>query len=110
MKHEMTKDKDIQLFCNQLIEAFQPDRIILFGSHASGSPGEDSDVDLLVVMEHTGKGMDVAAHIIERLKPRFSVDLIVKSEEELENRLIQQDFFLQEALRGGRIIYEAAHA
>ena len=34
----------------RLVAAYQPEQVVLFGSHAWGEPGEDSDVDLLVVV------------------------------------------------------------
>jgi predicted nucleotidyltransferase len=40
----------IRRFARQVAERFQPDKIILFGSYAYGTPHEDSDVDILVVM------------------------------------------------------------
>src|SRR5258706_16379839 len=40
----------IRVYARQIAKRFQPDRIILFGSYACGTPHEDSDVDLLVVM------------------------------------------------------------
>ncbi len=40
----------IRRFVRQVAERFQPEKIILFGSHAYGQPHEDSDVDILVVM------------------------------------------------------------
>jgi predicted nucleotidyltransferase len=40
----------IRRFARQVAERFKPDRIILFGSHANGTPHADSDVDILVVM------------------------------------------------------------
>jgi len=41
---------DIQRYCDAIARAFEPERIILFGSHAYGEPHRDSDVDVLVVM------------------------------------------------------------
>jgi len=38
----------------RIVEHFHPQKIILFGSHARGTAGPDSDVDLLVVMEFSG--------------------------------------------------------
>lgn len=38
----------IRRFARQVVERFHPDRIILFGSHAYGTPHVDSDVDILV--------------------------------------------------------------
>lgn len=38
----------------RIVREFDPERIILFGSHARGDAGPDSDVDLLVVMPVKG--------------------------------------------------------
>ncbi len=46
----MVRLQDIQRYCDAIAAVFKPQRIILFGSHAYGSPTADSDVDLLVVM------------------------------------------------------------
>ena len=40
----------IRRFARRIVERFQPDKIILFGSYAYGKPHEESDVDLLVIM------------------------------------------------------------
>ncbi len=42
--------REIRRFARQVAERFKPDKIILFGSHAYGTPHADSDVDILVVM------------------------------------------------------------
>ncbi|MEK7995668.1 MAG: nucleotidyltransferase domain-containing protein, partial [Planctomycetota bacterium] len=45
----------IRELAEQIAEQFNPDRIVLFGSYAYGTPGPDSDVDLLVIMHFEGK-------------------------------------------------------
>ena len=40
----------IRRYARAIADEFQPDKIILFGSYAYGTPNEDSDVDLLVIM------------------------------------------------------------
>ena len=52
----------IRRFARQVAERFQPDKIILFGSHAYGTPHEDSDVDILVIMPARNQ-LDMAARI-----------------------------------------------
>src|SRR5260370_12177031 len=42
--------REIRRFARQVAKKFQPDKIILFGSYAYGTPHEDSDVDILVIM------------------------------------------------------------
>ena len=34
----------------RLVEAYEPERVYLFGSHARGDAGPDSDYDLLLVV------------------------------------------------------------
>jgi len=53
----MTTSKAIQEFCDRVVAEFHPDKIVLFGSHAWGTPREDSDVDLLVILPFRGKGV-----------------------------------------------------
>ena len=43
-------DRLIQTATQKLVEEFQPEQIWLFGSHAWGTPNEDSDVDLMVIV------------------------------------------------------------
>jgi len=51
MKTMKTLDADLlQTATQRLVAEFQPEQIWLFGSHAWGTPTEDSDVDLMVVV------------------------------------------------------------
>ena len=40
----------LEIMTDRIVQGFQPERIILFGSHARGDAQPDSDIDLLVVM------------------------------------------------------------
>jgi uncharacterized protein len=102
----LTADR-IQELSQQIAAQFTPERIILFGSHAYGTPTADSDVDLLVVMPFEGQPFRQAAEILNRLSPTFSVDLLVRTAEELNERLALGDFFLQEIVTKGKILYES---
>ena len=76
----------IRRYARAIVEEFKPDKIILFGSYAYGTPNEDSDVDLLVVMpaanQHTQE-----VRILWRLTPPFPLDLIVRTPKESGGRL-----------------------
>ena len=100
----------IRALSRRIAQEFSPDRIILFGSHARGRAHPDSDVDLLVVMQCKGPGARKAAEILNSLEPEFAVDLIVRTPGEIRRRLAQRDPFLVEAVRRGKVLYEAAHA
>jgi predicted nucleotidyltransferase len=99
----------IREYARKIAEEFRPERIVLFGSHACGDASGDSDVDLLVVMPHEGKGWRRAAEITERLRPDFPIDLLVRSREELDRRLSMDEWFLREICEKGRVLYEAPH-
>ena len=47
----MVPRQENQATCDDIVREFTPLQVILFGSHAYGTPTEDSDVDLLVVMD-----------------------------------------------------------
>ena len=53
----------IKRYARAIAEEFKPDMIILFGSHARGDAGPDSDVDLLVVMAVDGSRREKAIEI-----------------------------------------------
>ena len=94
----------------RIAEEFRPERIILFGSRASGRARADSDVDLLVVMKCDGPGARKAAEILNSVEPEFAVDLIVRTPGEIRRRLNLRDPFVVEAVRRGKVLYEAAHS
>jgi predicted nucleotidyltransferase len=100
---------DIQKFAADVAREFLPEKVILFGSYATGNAGPESDVDLLVVMPGDISGVRVAAEIITRLKPRLPVELIVRSSRQLRERLAQNDFFLRDIMATGKELYAAPH-
>ena len=51
----MASQSEIQALADKIAREFQAEKIILFGSHARGDAGPDSDVDLLVIMPRNGK-------------------------------------------------------
>ena len=73
----------IRRYALAIAEEFHPDKIILFGSYAYGTPNEDSDVDLLVVMPARNQH-DQSVRIHWRLAAPFPLDLIVRTPKEMK--------------------------
>ncbi len=104
------KQKIIELVKNRLIEIYQPKYIYLFGSHAWGSPEEDSDIDLFIVVEKSNLSMT------ERMRLGYSIlwdisiplDLIVYTEQELNEKKEHPSSLSHKILNKGIILYEAA--
>ena len=106
----MVTRADIQAVADRIAREFQPERIVLFGSHAEGTAGPHSDVDLLVIMPWDGNPVRASLAIIERLQPAIPVDIIVRTPEDVQRRLAWDDFFLRDILDRGEVLHEAAHA
>ena len=91
----------------RIVERFHPEKIILFGSHAWGCPAEDSDVDLLVVMESDKRPALRSAEVSMTCRPRFQpMDIIVRTPAELGRRLKLNDPFLRRVVEQGKVLYE----
>ena len=106
----MNSPAEIQKLCEQIARDFHPERIILFGSHAYGTPTPDSDVDLLVVMPFEGRHTQQAIRILNKLNVLTPIDLLVRTPEQVEERIAMGDFFMREVLEQGKVMYEATHA
>src|SRR5881296_1764289 len=108
----MIQRREIEKWCESVALEFRPDKILLFGSYARGTPTEDSDVDVLVVMPLPRGQRDVrqAAAIRERVRASFPMDVIVRSPQQIARRLAQGDGFIGEIVRRGRLMYEGEHA
>jgi uncharacterized protein len=98
----------IKKLCGQIASEFKPEKIILFGSQAYGKPTSESDIDLLVVMPYKGSPFQQAGEILKRLQVWMPVDLIVRSEKDIKQRLKIGDQFMREILEHGKVMYEAA--
>jgi len=101
-----TVAQNIEKMVKRLVERFDPDQIILFGSHARGTAWPDSDVDLLVVMPVSGSKRDkqvemrVALHDI-----RVPKDIILVTPEEAARRRDIVGTIVHPALREGKVLY-----
>ncbi len=105
----MTKkqlQKTIDRMVRRIVERFHPDRVILFGSHARGTAGRDSDVDLLVVMPLAGskreKQLEVRLAVHEFKVPK---DIIVTTPEDFEWRKEIPGTVERPAAREGKVVY-----
>src|SRR5260370_1389222 len=95
----------IRRYARAIAEEFQPDKIILFGSYAYGTPHEDSDVDLFVVMPNRTR-QNQAVRIELRLAAPFPMDLLVRTPRQLEQRLEMGDSFMMTIVTRGKVHYE----
>jgi predicted nucleotidyltransferase len=94
---------------DRIVERFDPERIILFGSHARGEAGTDSDVDLLVVMPVEGSKREKAVEIGVALHDfHIPKDVIVVTPDEFQRRKEVVGTVEQPANREGKVLYARA--
>ena len=106
----MVNAKDIQTLSDRIVALCHPEKIILFGSYAQGNPSVDSDVDLLVILKLDGKNALKATEILKAINPHFPVELIVRTPDQVRERLELGDFFIKEIFEKGKVLYDAANA
>jgi uncharacterized protein len=94
---------------HRLVSALHPQKIILFGSYVYGTPSDDSDVDLLVILDTQARPVDRYVSVSRLLRPRpFPLDLLVKTPAEIAQAVARGDDFIREIVTQGRVLYERA--
>jgi len=100
----------IALMVQRIVRRFQPEQVILFGSHARGEAGPDSDMDLLVVMDFEGTARE------KRLEIRLALhhiliptDIIVTKPADFAWRKEAIGTIEWPAAREGKVLYDSRH-
>lgn len=90
------------------IKRYNPEKIILYGSLARGDFDKNSDIDILVIKKNIKKNrmIERMRQLNKYLKFGLPVETVIFTPEEIRNRLRQNDFFLADALREGKTLYE----
>jgi len=99
------------------LKTSDPFRIILFGSYARGNPNENSDIDLMVILDnnHVSKTYEerlnkkiFIRNLVLDINRKIPLDILVYSKEELNLIKKHGNYFIDEIERTGKIIYEKA--
>jgi predicted nucleotidyltransferase len=97
----------IKAIVEQIVSRFRPQRIILFGSQAWGTPTPDSDVDLMVIMETEGNPIHAAARVSAAVDHPFPLDILVETPTYFAEALAEEDIFETQIANEGIVLYEA---
>jgi predicted nucleotidyltransferase len=99
------------------LRGYAPERVIVFGSHATGDAHRGSDVDLLVVKDDPRRAIERMRDVYARLQPLERAgewrslppfDVLVVTPAELDEHLATSDPFFEEIMAEGRTIFDAA--
>ncbi len=101
----MLKDSLTHEIVERITKAFNTERIILFGSYATGKQHEDSDIDLLVVLNEHGRAGTYLEKIQRRLQiarlfydilTRIPMDILVYTKDEWDELQRMNSSFIRE--------------
>ena len=99
-------DKEVERITAQIIEKYDPEKIILFGSSVRGEISPDSDLDILVIKRDTPLyGADRIRQLSRLIERDIPIDFLVYRPEEFEKRIEMGDPFLRAIVKEGKVLY-----
>ena len=99
----------VEAAIERIVETADPLKIILFGSYVRGRSDENSDLDILVVVEDRVKSArEEAVRIRRALRGICTVDILVVSVTRWEELRDVPGLVYREILKTGRVVYERA--
>lgn len=98
--------KQIQSVTRRIVQGYQPEKVILFGSYAWGKPSKDSDIDLLIIKKTKKKWLERNLEVRKIIDGELPVDILIRTPEEVRKRLRMGDFFYQDIETKGKYLYE----
>ncbi len=105
----MIDSDKIKEVVSRIASRFNPERIILFGSYASGNQDMNSDLDLLIIQETElpmhKRGLDIRLALIGT---RIPIDILVYTKTEFEEEKKKRYSFLNSAIKNSKVLYERA--
>jgi predicted nucleotidyltransferase len=104
----MLQQHQINEIVEQIVFAYQPEKIYLFGSYATGNVTDDSDLDLFIIKDTNKRKIERNREVRRCIKnyPVTGLDIIVYTPTELNDSLMQTVNIGKEAVTGGILMYE----
>lgn len=100
-------EKILQEIVNRIIAAVDPDKVILFGSHAYGQPKRESDLDILVIKKTNLPRHKRSIPVYDALRGLIiPKDIVVYTPEEVKDWENVPQSFVTSVIRRGRVLYE----
>ncbi len=110
----MDSSSAVQEVIETIRDGYEPGRIVLFGSRIWGTPGDESDLDLLVIKSSAKpeiERMQEVYRLVDRYQRRpyrLPLDILVKTLAEIRHPLAIGDHFIRQIMERGRVVYERA--
>ncbi|MBN2376640.1 MAG: nucleotidyltransferase domain-containing protein [Sedimentisphaerales bacterium] len=105
----MIENKEIAMIRDRIVQLYQPDKIILFGSHCRGDANEHSDIDLLVISDREKdlprckRGLEVRLQLSEFKTPK---DILFYTHADVQRWKSVPQAFINTIMSEGDVLYE----
>ena len=98
--------QELDRYLAVLTRAGQTEKIILFGSLAKGQVSEWSDLDLVIIQQTDLPFLERSRQVLRLLRPQVGLDVLIYTPEEFEQLCQERQFFREEILDRGKVLYE----
>ncbi|MGC8660277.1 MAG: nucleotidyltransferase domain-containing protein [Desulfomonilaceae bacterium] len=105
-KRKKLLEQELTRYLRLLTEHGNPEKVILFGTLATGRINEWSDIDLVVVEQTELSFFERLRRIRKLLQPRVGIDVMVYTPEEFNQLSAERPFFRDEIVAKGKVVYE----
>lgn len=99
-------EKELHRILATLIEEYKPEKIILFGSLATGRIHEWSDIDLFIIKETSTRRLYRRAEALKGIERNVPIDVIILTPAEVRLLRNERSFFVKDIFEKGSIVYE----
>lgn len=110
MSYQNHKDleRELKRILKIIVEKYQPEKIILFGSLANNNIHEGSDIDLIIIKDNSQRYFDRVNEVMHLIHPREAIDLFVLTPQEVQRALDEDNPYYEEIVNKGKVLYEKA--
>lgn len=100
-------DEELRRIVELIIKEYSPEKIIFFGSLATNTIHEWSDIDLVIIKDTNKRFLDRIEELLFMIYPKVGMNLVVYTPQEFKNMLDRKHYFiLEEILKKGKVLYE----
>lgn len=98
----------LESIVRKIVDGYNPDKIVLFGSYAYGTPTPGSDIDLFIIKDDDRRRIERFCEIMKILREVKGVPIepLMFTNKEFERRLELEDDFILEIAAKGKVLYE----